>query len=100
MLERTNLDKRFQHDHNPSPSASSKDHQETAMLNKQQRYLSYLLRLWRSEADGPSSWRASLEDPHTGDRHNFASLEQLVAFLEEQIADSPRRDERPRSGDS
>jgi hypothetical protein len=54
------------------------------MPEEQQRYLSYLLRLWRSEAVGQSIWRASLEDPHTGERRNFASIEHLFAFLEEQ----------------
>jgi len=47
------------------------------------KYRSYLLRLWRAEA--PDQWRASLEDPHTGKRIGFASLEQLFAFLMEQV---------------
>ncbi len=70
------------------------------MLDKQQRYLSYLLRLWRSDADEQSIWRASLENPHTGERHNFASLERLFAFLEDQIADRPERHECPQSDES
>jgi hypothetical protein len=32
-------------------------------------------------------WRASLEDPRTGERHGFASLEQLVAHLTQQTTD-------------
>jgi len=48
------------------------------------KYRSYLLRLWRSETLDPG-WRASLEDPHTGERIGFASLEQLFAFLMEQV---------------
>ena len=45
------------------------------------QYQSYLLRLWRVEQDGHSSWRASLENSHTGARVGFANLEQLFAYL-------------------
>ncbi|MBI5878292.1 MAG: hypothetical protein HZB53_11635 [Chloroflexi bacterium] len=45
-------------------------------------YRSYLLRLWRAETLG-QGWRASLEDPRTGERIGFASLEQLFAYLME-----------------
>ena len=48
------------------------------------KYRSYLVRLWRVETPG-QSWRASLEDPRTGQRIGFASLEQLFAFLMEQV---------------
>jgi hypothetical protein len=46
-------------------------------------YLAYMLRLWQVEGEGESFWRASLESPHTGERHGFASLETLFAFLEQ-----------------
>ncbi len=46
-------------------------------------YLSYLLRLWR-ESGQKAAWRASLEDPRTGERLGFASLVDLVAFLENE----------------
>ncbi len=46
-------------------------------------YRSYLLRLWREVPD--RGWRASLEDPRTGKRIGFASLEHLFAFLMEQV---------------
>jgi len=42
-------------------------------------YLSYLLRLWHTGADG--SWRASIEDPATGRRQGFATLGQLCEYL-------------------
>lgn len=45
-------------------------------------YLSYLLRLWRTEESNP--WRASLEDSRTGERVGFGSLEGLFAFLREE----------------
>jgi hypothetical protein len=40
---------------------------------------SYLLRLWRNGAAG--GWRASLQSVQTGERHMFADLESLLAFL-------------------
>lgn len=66
------------------------------MTKEQPEYLSYLLRLRRvgsQEGSGASServaWRASLEDPHTGDLHNFASLEEAVDFLWTQMGLTP-----------
>jgi hypothetical protein len=47
-------------------------------------YLSYLLRLWR-EGGEKAEWRASLEDPHTGEQTGFASVEALFAFLRQGI---------------
>ncbi len=44
-------------------------------------YRAYLLRLWRTPE---AHWRASLEDPHTGERRAFATLVQLLVFLEEE----------------
>ena len=46
-------------------------------------YLSYLLRLWPIDA---ASWRASLEDPRNGERYGFASLQDLLSFLQAQAA--------------
>lgn len=43
-------------------------------------YQSFLLRMWRERPDG--AWRASLENVTSGEKHGFAHLEQLVAFLE------------------
>ena len=48
---------------------------------------SYLLRLWRSGVDG--SWRASLQVVQTGERHMFADLGSLLAFLIEQARPPP-----------
>jgi hypothetical protein len=50
------------------------------MAGRQRPYLSYLLRLWMVEGNGPE-WRASLENPTTAERHGFSSLEKLVGFL-------------------
>ena len=51
-----------------------------------------MLRLWRAVNDGHIDWRASLEDPLTGDRHGFASLARLMAFLEARTATERERD--------
>jgi hypothetical protein len=47
----------------------------------QQRYSSYLLRLWRTASDGGGSYRASLESAHSGERVGFCSLDALMSFL-------------------
>lgn len=57
------------------------------MANNQPLYHSYLLRLWLAHDQGQPVWRASLENPRTGDRLGFASLERLFAFLQDQTAD-------------
>lgn len=41
-------------------------------------YRAFLLRLWQVRG---THWRASIEDPHTGERRTFASVELLAAFL-------------------
>lgn len=54
-------------------------------------YLAYMLRFWREEANAP--WRAAIQDPHTDEKHNFATPEQLWLFLQEKldppISDNP-----------
>jgi len=47
------------------------------------RYHAYLLRLWQTGEDESAVWLASLEDPRTGERHGFADLNSLLAFLME-----------------
>ena len=54
------------------------------MTDQQPRYLAYMLRLWKTRTGGEQVWRASLESPHTGDRHGFANLQVLFTFLKEQ----------------
>lgn len=51
-------------------------------------YFSYLLRLWR-EGEGGFEWRASLHDPHSGERQGFGSMDELFAFLQRQIGTVP-----------
>ena len=57
------------------------------MVTERQHYLAFMLRLWRVGEDG-MAWRASLENAHTGARQGFASLDALLAFLEEQTGRS------------
>lgn len=54
-------------------------------------YRAYLLRLWCAEGADNGSWRASLEDSHTGERIGFASLEELFAFLMEESEPGTKR---------
>ncbi len=44
-------------------------------------YRSFLLRLWRVKKDSEYTWRASLENPRTAQKYNFASLEALCEYL-------------------
>jgi hypothetical protein len=53
-------------------------------------YQAYLLRLWQVQRDGQSLWRASLENPHTGERLGFAGLTELFAYLQEMAANLGR----------
>jgi hypothetical protein len=52
------------------------------------RYRSYLLRCWEERGRthaGADTWRFSLEDPHTGRRRGFASLDDLVAAVRGEL---------------
>lgn len=40
----------------------------------------YLLRMWRVGPE-PGDWRATLENASTGQRHGFASLQALCAWI-------------------
>jgi hypothetical protein len=52
-------------------------------------HVSYLLRLWREKGKASTWWRASLQDPVSGERVGFAYLDDLVAFLREQTGLAP-----------
>jgi hypothetical protein len=58
-------------------------------------YMAYLLRLWREKEETP--WRALLDNPHNGERAAFATLAELVAFLEEKTGEEirPLSSQRP-----
>ena len=63
-------------------------------------YFAYLLRLWRETGGETARWRASLQDPHSGEKLGFAHLDELVAFLGRRtgralLAEDPRQVESP-----
>lgn len=51
------------------------------MGNEKPGHLAYLVPLWQAVSAGRSVWRASLEDPHIGERRRFADLDSLFTFL-------------------
>jgi len=51
---------------------------------RERRYRSFLLRLWQVKYNDEEAWHASLEDPHTGERYGFGTLEALIKFLLQQ----------------
>jgi hypothetical protein len=55
-------------------------------MSSEDNYQAYLLRLWRD--DGQTPWRASLQEAQAGQLISFASVAQLVAFLEQQTQES------------
>lgn len=69
-----------------------------AMTGERQRYRSYLLRLWQTRDGEDQVWRASLETPGTGERRGFASLEDLVDFLQAQTRDQKNGTISPETG--
>ncbi len=62
---------------------------------RQADYRSYLLRIWQADGSAASGWRASLEDPRTGERVGFANLEQLFAFLMQGTSDNVKGKSNP-----
>ena len=44
-------------------------------------YVAFLLRLWLAGDGDQPQWRASLEDPRTGQVQGFANLDEMVEFL-------------------
>jgi hypothetical protein len=59
---------------------------EEVKTGETQTYSAYLLRLWREGSGESTRWRASLQDPHTGERVGFASLEDMFGFLRRETA--------------
>jgi hypothetical protein len=69
------------------------------VLDKPPSYRTYLIRCWEERSRDtmhPTVWRFSLEDPHTGRRRGFASLEDMLAFLKGELAASRDRGTDPR----
>jgi hypothetical protein len=56
------------------------------MAGQEPTYFAYLLRLWRVDDDEAPVWRASLQRPGGEERHGFASLDELFAYLSGQAS--------------
>ncbi len=56
------------------------------MIEKQREYLAYMLRIWLVRDNQQILWRASVENAQTGERRGFASLDELLEFLQSQAA--------------
>ena len=65
-------------------------------MDNTERYRAYLLRMWSVEQTGQMVWRASLEDPQTGELLGFADLALLFAFLRDKALGTDSAD---KSGD-
>ena len=53
------------------------------MRLEQQLYRSYILRMWRDSTVG--EWRASLQNIADCETHHFASINQLILFLCQEV---------------
>jgi len=58
------------------------------MPDEESGYLAYMLRIWETKDRDASVWRTSLENPHTGARLSFATLEDLFAFLTKKVKEN------------
>lgn len=63
----------------------------TGDTGKHGDYVSYLLRMWQESEKG-AVWRASLQNPHTGDLVCFATLDDLFDFLGGEVGLEPAAD--------
>jgi hypothetical protein len=70
---------------------------------EQNSYRTYLLRLWREQADVPQCrpvWRCSLEDTSTHNRRGFGSLEDLTTHLRAVAGQRVEDDEAGTAGEA
>jgi hypothetical protein len=61
---------------------------ESVKLPQHLCYRAYILRLWQERPASPAHpavWRFSVEDPRTGQRQGFGSLEKLTAYLQARM---------------
>jgi hypothetical protein len=52
---------------------------------KRRGYVAYMLRLWRVHDGQKTIWHASLQDVRGGPRLGFADLDQVVAYLRQEL---------------
>ena len=62
-----------------SPQQQGAQHQLVTQVD----YCAWLLRIWRS--GGRNEWHGSLQSVRSGERHMFADLDSLLAFLLAQL---------------
>ena len=55
-------------------------------MSKQRPHTVYLLSLWQASTADEPTWRAWLENPCTGQRRGFATLEELMQYLQHEIS--------------
>lgn len=61
---------------------------------KPQRYHNFILSLWQGNRNDPTPiWHYRLENPHTGERHGFTSLEALARYLAMWTVEPPHEAE-------
>lgn len=68
--------------------SKTEKHSMTIIHDEPPRYQSYVLRCWEMRSqhpDRPATWRFSLEDSQTREKHAFSGLEPLVAFLQTEL---------------
>lgn len=63
------------------------DRDPTSGDQTRSHYYSYLLRLWLPGDEGDVAWHASLDDPKTGERLGFPTLQALWTYLQELIGE-------------
>jgi hypothetical protein len=66
-----------------------------AFIHKPPRYHTLLLTMWEERNRDPdlqAVWRFRLEDPSTDQRQGFASLEALVAALEQKVIEHKNKE--------
>jgi hypothetical protein len=59
--------------------------------NEPPRYRAFMLRCWEvrgPDSEPPATWRFSVEDTYTGQRHGFADMEALTEFLQAELEQS------------
>lgn len=67
------------------------------MSDEKPYYISYLLRLRRATGRQGAVWRVSLESPGSGERHSFATLEEMLSFLREKTGGPEGQPEVPQA---
>jgi hypothetical protein len=73
------------------------------MSTARKSYIAYLLRLWRADETAGKevigAWRASLESPQASERIGFGSVEELFAYLRQEMELCEHKGAKERGGD-